>query len=387
MSTFILLSIFIGSGIFNINDEVLRLAGPMGLLLAVLLFGVVATLVPVPNAIFEFVDTFVDHGVAWAVGAMYWLAYSSILPIQVIGAGKLLRFRGVNDEWIQLASAGWPFLILTINLVHIKGSSKWSQRPSMTLYGLTYKLGGSGIKAYINERTGVVLPKTGAPAMAILVSLMAWYRLVFLDIPRDNGATRCSRELKDEQLDKFLPSSETYDTTTPLAWLHPTAARLDPLGCFVIVCICATVWKTGVNGTKFMEVSGAHILFTAVIIIRKTHNYFRRPGARGWVCLDSSESLTGKLSSLDDLSGRAANRVRSRRKAYQCTMRTMPTATLTTTMKWGNRGGMFMGLMMGGTAVGGKQPGLKLKSILASSAPSPMRSLDGGARYRSLGRN
>lgn len=88
-------------------------------------------LVPVPNAIFEFVDTFVDHGVAWAVGAMYWLAYSSILPIQVIGAGKLLRFRGVNDEWIQLASAGWPFLILTINLVHIKGSSKWSQRPSM----------------------------------------------------------------------------------------------------------------------------------------------------------------------------------------------------------------------------------------------------------------
>lgn len=70
-------------------------------------------------------------------------------------------------------------------------------------------------------------------------------------------ATRCSRELKDEQLDKFLPSSETYDTTTPLAWLHPTAARLDPLGCFVIVCICATVWKTGVNGTKFMEVSGA----------------------------------------------------------------------------------------------------------------------------------
>lgn len=58
---------------------------------------------------------------------------------------------------------------------------------SRTLYGLTYKLGGSGIKAYINERTGVVLPKTGAPAMAILVSLMAWYRLVFLDIPRDNG--------------------------------------------------------------------------------------------------------------------------------------------------------------------------------------------------------
>ncbi|TLD18612.1 hypothetical protein PspLS_10131 [Pyricularia sp. CBS 133598] len=65
---FILLSVVIGSGVFNNNGEVLLLAGPMGLLLAVSLFDVVAMFVgetvseflqlsPVPNAIFfEFVD-------------------------------------------------------------------------------------------------------------------------------------------------------------------------------------------------------------------------------------------------------------------------------------------------------------------------------------------
>jgi len=80
---FILLSIVIGSRVFTMNGQVLRLAGPLGLVLAVILQGLfvvavaetiaeMAYLFPVPNAISSHVKAFVDEDWAWIVGVCYW---------------------------------------------------------------------------------------------------------------------------------------------------------------------------------------------------------------------------------------------------------------------------------------------------------------------------
>jgi yeast amino acid transporter len=80
---FIVLSGVIGGGIFTDNGQALKLAGPLGLLLSVLLIGVVAFCVgeciseltqkfPVYGAIVEFVQVFVDEELGWVIGIEYW---------------------------------------------------------------------------------------------------------------------------------------------------------------------------------------------------------------------------------------------------------------------------------------------------------------------------
>lgn len=82
---FIVLSAVIGGGIFNNNGLALELAGPAGLITAIIAVGLLAIIVgecvaelvqqfPIYNAIVEYVRVFVDEDLAWVVGIAYWLA-------------------------------------------------------------------------------------------------------------------------------------------------------------------------------------------------------------------------------------------------------------------------------------------------------------------------
>ena len=72
-----------GEGIFRNDGEALEIAGPAALLLALLVMSVIAIMVmeglseftqlfPAPNAIVEYVRTFVDPDLAWVAGIAYW---------------------------------------------------------------------------------------------------------------------------------------------------------------------------------------------------------------------------------------------------------------------------------------------------------------------------
>ena len=73
----------IGSGAFVANGEALKMAGPSGLLIAILFIGIIAIctmeslselvqLFPAPNAIVEYVAHFVDEDLSWLIGFAYW---------------------------------------------------------------------------------------------------------------------------------------------------------------------------------------------------------------------------------------------------------------------------------------------------------------------------
>ncbi|KAL8303154.1 hypothetical protein RB600_006860 [Gaeumannomyces tritici] len=128
---FIILSLVIGSGIFTNNGEVLKIAGPYGLLFAVVIFGSVAVCVgetvgelvqlfPVPNAIFEYVSAFVDKDVAWGVAILYWFAYASIFPYQVLAVARILHFWVPMNPWPRVLATCLPVLLFFLNVVHVK---------------------------------------------------------------------------------------------------------------------------------------------------------------------------------------------------------------------------------------------------------------------------
>ena len=73
----------IGSAVFNYNGSVLEVSGPIGLLLAVLLNGIIAAFVgetvselvqvfPAQNAIYLYVEQFVDEDLAWVASIAHW---------------------------------------------------------------------------------------------------------------------------------------------------------------------------------------------------------------------------------------------------------------------------------------------------------------------------
>lgn len=76
-------SAVIGGGIFVNDAEALQVSGPAGFLVALCVTGALTICVmetvgelvqqfPVPNAILEYVRTFVDEDLAWVVGIAYW---------------------------------------------------------------------------------------------------------------------------------------------------------------------------------------------------------------------------------------------------------------------------------------------------------------------------
>jgi len=107
--------------------EALEVAGPAGLILSVIAIGFVAIFVseciselsqqfPAPNAIVEYVKTFVDKDLGWVVGIAYWFAFASVFAVQNLAAAELSKYWGLTQTFQTLAFYGLaPLVILTLN--------------------------------------------------------------------------------------------------------------------------------------------------------------------------------------------------------------------------------------------------------------------------------
>lgn len=92
IAQFIAMGGVIGIGFFRGSSKSLAISGPVGSLIAVAVVGVVATAVmegiaemiirwPIPNAMVEFVKSFVDEDLGVAIGIMYWyIVHSCCFP-------------------------------------------------------------------------------------------------------------------------------------------------------------------------------------------------------------------------------------------------------------------------------------------------------------------
>lgn len=71
---------------------------------------------PAPNAIVEYVKTFVDEDFGWVVGIAYWYAFASVFAVQNLAAAQLSTYWGLAQTWQTLAFyAIAPVVIVTLN--------------------------------------------------------------------------------------------------------------------------------------------------------------------------------------------------------------------------------------------------------------------------------
>lgn len=73
-------------------------------------------LFPMPNAIVQYVRTFVDKDLGWIVGIAYWYSYASVFALQLISAAGLSKYWGL-DQTGQIVAfyIVAPLAILTLN--------------------------------------------------------------------------------------------------------------------------------------------------------------------------------------------------------------------------------------------------------------------------------
>ncbi|RAH57611.1 amino acid transporter [Aspergillus piperis CBS 112811] len=128
---FITLSVVIGSGIFTNNGMALAIAGPMGLILAVLIISIVVLAVneciaelaqqfPVYNSIVEYVRTFVDEDFGWVIGLAYWYAYAATFASQTSMAATLLEYWGLATAWrVLICYVMVPVILFLLNMTGV----------------------------------------------------------------------------------------------------------------------------------------------------------------------------------------------------------------------------------------------------------------------------
>jgi yeast amino acid transporter len=133
--------------------EALEVAGPAGLLLSVVAIGLLAIVVseciselsqqfPAPNAIVEYVKTFVDKDLGWVVGIAYWYAFASVFAVQNLAAAELSKYWGLSQTFQTLAFyAVAPLVILTLNFFGVFVS--WIYSPPC--FCCLFSLSGMGL--------------------------------------------------------------------------------------------------------------------------------------------------------------------------------------------------------------------------------------------------
>ncbi|EAS36718.3 amino acid transporter [Coccidioides immitis RS] len=122
----------IGNGLFLGSGRSLAGAGPGGAVVAYLLMGAVIStvisclgemtaLMPVNAPVMEFPRRFVDRGVGFAVGWMYWFAYAVLAADQLVAATNSIKFHYEDKRtyisWVvgeNVHSAVWITLVLVI---------------------------------------------------------------------------------------------------------------------------------------------------------------------------------------------------------------------------------------------------------------------------------
>ncbi|OAX81601.1 hypothetical protein ACJ72_04055 [Emergomyces africanus] len=125
-------SLFLGSG------RSLASAGPGGAVLGYVLMGTViasvvsclgemTALMPVNAPIMEFPRRFLDRGVGFAVGWIYWFAYGVLAADQLVAVANTIRFKYIDDhgthlEWVtggSVHAAVWVSVVLiTVTLIN-----------------------------------------------------------------------------------------------------------------------------------------------------------------------------------------------------------------------------------------------------------------------------
>ncbi|KAF3771209.1 hypothetical protein M406DRAFT_354729 [Cryphonectria parasitica EP155] len=128
----IVLSGLIGTGVFVTNADALQLAGPGGLLLCLCLLSIITIgvsetvshlvqLFPAPNAIFEYVSTFVDRELAWVVGLAYWYAWTSVFATEMLTAATIIRYWKASPFLTSIISyVVIPIILVFINTRHVQ---------------------------------------------------------------------------------------------------------------------------------------------------------------------------------------------------------------------------------------------------------------------------
>ncbi|KAI1075590.1 amino acid transporter [Whalleya microplaca] len=190
---FIVISSVIGTGVFTNNGEALTIAGPGGMLVAVVVLGIITIFVgetvsefvqvfPAPNGIFEYVYAFVDEDLAWVVTICYWYSFASVFALQISEAASLLGYWNQQDSWWSLFAfyGVGPFLIFFLNLSGvwwfgfietIGGALKTILLigVTLTLYIIAGKEGGTPIYDGFRNKEPVATSKGSAFALALPV--------------------------------------------------------------------------------------------------------------------------------------------------------------------------------------------------------------------------
>lgn len=92
---------------------------------------------PAPNAIVEYVKTFVDQDLGWVVGIAYWYAFASVFAVQNLAAAGLSRYWGLSQTWQTLAFYVLsPLAIVVLNFCGVFVRLQMSRRliPSHSLH-------------------------------------------------------------------------------------------------------------------------------------------------------------------------------------------------------------------------------------------------------------
>lgn len=109
------------------------------MILSVVVIGLVAIFVsegiselsqqfPAPNAIVEYVRTFVDEDLGWVVGIAYWYAFASVFAVQNLAAAQLSGYWGLTQTWQTLAFyVIAPVVIVILNFFGVFVRSKKSR--------------------------------------------------------------------------------------------------------------------------------------------------------------------------------------------------------------------------------------------------------------------
>lgn len=122
-----MISTVIGSDIFINNGEALELSGPAGLIISVVVISIITIAVgecvgeftqqfAAPNAIVEYVKTFVDEDLGWVIGLAYWYSFASAFALENLAAAALSEYWSPGQTLQIIAFyVVSPVLILALN--------------------------------------------------------------------------------------------------------------------------------------------------------------------------------------------------------------------------------------------------------------------------------
>jgi yeast amino acid transporter len=72
---------------------------------------------PVPNAMVEYVRTFVDEELGWVIGLAYWYAFVSVFAVENLAAAELSHYWNLSQTFQTLAFyVASPIIVLLLNL-------------------------------------------------------------------------------------------------------------------------------------------------------------------------------------------------------------------------------------------------------------------------------